>query len=481
MKKTLCILLVIATLVLGVFSLAACNKEDVIVSSGEYIADVTALVSAPDADSLLSSDDLAKIEKAMDDTLDETEKQAALKDAVAVLYKSANDSRINHNGVSLMVQRSLGGSEQGRVYMNGFTLQNGKNWYYQLPAQAAEGDVAGFEIIAKMMAPIAGNLQIAYTTGDDSYDYFYIMGSTTQIDCSSNVFPYASYVIPEGETATHYDSFEAYQADRNCRYSQLELNNMGVLESLDLLKDCSIEHNEEGYYSVKFSIDCENATDEQLTEFQKYSKLDLDIGTFPIDNTVNGWNAELEVWDNGYVRSFRSYEVWDMVVTVIGMPFPVASTPSNEFVYVWNADEILKVVAQDEGASSVLNANLIASEEDKIQACIDYYISKAQNETVFIFDFFTLFIVLAACIVGAIIIVAIVLAILFKKGKLPKLQAAIERDKARRKAIVEQNKEDKAHKKEIKEEKKAHKHHNDDAQDADNQETIVIPSDNDQE
>lgn len=48
-----------------------------------------------------------------------------------------------------MVQRSLGGNEQGRVYMNGFTLQSGGKWYYQLASQAAKGDVAGFETIAK--------------------------------------------------------------------------------------------------------------------------------------------------------------------------------------------------------------------------------------------------------------------------------------------------------------------------------------------
>lgn len=70
------------------------------------------------------------------------------------------------------------------------------------------------------------------------------------------------------------------------------------------------------------------------------------------------------------------------------------------------------------------------------------------------FDFFTFTIALVSSVVGAIIIVAIVLAILFKKGKLPKLQAAIERDKERRKAITAQNKEDKAEKKELKEEKK---------------------------
>lgn len=77
--------------------------------------------------------------------------------------------------------------------------------------------------------------------------------------------------------------------------------------------------------------------------------MDLDIGvkSFTISNTISGWRAELEVWENGYVRAFRSYEDWNMVVKVIGMKVPVKSEPSNEFVYVWNDDEIASLLAQD--------------------------------------------------------------------------------------------------------------------------------------
>lgn len=452
-KKALSVLLVIVVLVVGIFSLCACNKEEIAVSDGGYIKDVESIATAPKGvASLLDSDDNALIAKALDDSLSEEEKAEATKQAVALLYEKANNSRIDNEGVSLMVQHSLGGSEQGRVYMNGFTLQNGKNWYYQLPAQAAEGDVAGFEFIAKLMAPIAGNLQIAYTTGDDSYEYFYIMGSNTMINCAFNTFPYATYVIPDGNEPTSYDSFEAYQADRNCRESQLELNNIGVIECKELMTNCTIEHKD-GYYAVTFEMDCENATQEQLDEFQRFSKLDLDIGTIPLKNTIKNWRAELEVWDTGYVKTFRSYEVWDMIVDILS-GYPVSSTPSNEFVYVWNADEILSIVSQDEEARVIINNNILADDETKIQKCIEFYVSKAKNGTVFVMDFFTLILILVACVVAIIIIVSVTLAILFKKGKLPKLAAAVERDKARRKAITEQNKADRERKKELKDEKK---------------------------
>ena len=458
-KKITLLLLVFTLVFASAFFLVACNSDDHVVSTGEFLKDVANVVKMPDFASLFTADDNAAITKGVEEaakaTDDATRDEEAIKDAVMLLYNTANTSRLNNEkgkkGTSLMVQRSLGGNAQGRVYMNGFTLQSGGKWYYQLASQAAKGDVAGFETIARIMSPIAGNLQVAYTLDSQKYMYAYIMGTATQMDCSSNVFPYATFTIPKGDEPKEYDGFEAYQADRNCRDGQLELNNMRIYE--DLLKDCEIQC-ENGVYSVKFAIDCENGDKQHLEDFQKNSRMDLDIGvkSFTISNTISGWRAELEVWENGYVRAFRSYEDWNMVVKVIGMNVSVKSEPSNEFVYVWNNDEIASLLAQDKRLEVTLrNAK---TTQDKIDHSIDYYANIAQNGSEFVFDFFTFTIALVSSVVGAIIIVAIVLAILFKKGKLPKLQAAIERDKERRKAITAQNKEDKAEKKELKEEKK---------------------------
>lgn len=459
MKKIVCISLIVAVLVMSAFFMVACNEQEAVPSTGEFLKDVASIVKKPNAESLFDAQDAAALEKGVlesqksDD--DSSKDKAAIAKAVMILYNTANDSRLNNErykkGTSLMVQRSLGGNAQGRVYMNGFTLQSGSRWYYQLASQAAKGDVAGFETIAKIMSPIAGNLQVAYTLDSQKYMYAYIMGTATQMDCSSNVFPYASFIIPKGSEPKEYDGFDAYREDRNCRDGQLELNNMRIYE--DLLKDCEIQYAN-GVYSVKFAIDCENGNKEELEDFQAKSRLDLDIGvkSFTISNTISGWRAELEVWDNGYVRAFRSYENWDMIVKVIGMNVPVKSEPSNEFVYVWNNDEIASLLAQDKRLEVTLrNAK---NNQEKVDHSIDYYANIAQNGSEFVFDFFTFTIALVSSVVGAIIIVAIVLAILFKKGKLPKLQAAIERDKERRRAITAQNKEDKAEKKEFKEEKR---------------------------
>ena len=184
MKKIVCIFAVIIVLCSCTLFFVACNKEEVIAPTGDFLADVAKISTRPDYESIFSDGDVTLIQKAVDGSATADE----MKDAVLALYNTANRSRISENkGLSLMVQDSLGGNKMGRVYMHGFTLQKGDKWYYQLVSQAAEGDVAGFEGFAELLSPIAGNLQVAYTSGDGKYHYAYIMGSDTQLDCSPDI------------------------------------------------------------------------------------------------------------------------------------------------------------------------------------------------------------------------------------------------------------------------------------------------------
>ena len=450
MRKFVCILAAIIVLFSCTLFFVACNKEEVVAPTGDFLADIAKISTRPDYESLFSAGDVALIRSVLDETASLDEK----KDAVMTLYDTANRSRISENkGLSLMVQDSLGGSAQGRVYMHGFTLQYGDKWYYQLASQAAEGDVAGFEALAELLSPIAGNLQVAYTGGDGKYHYAYIMGSDTQLDCSVTTFPYASYIIPEGDEPKVYDSFEAYQDERNCRDSQLELNNMRIYKSLLNDDDLSIEYNEaQRFYTVKFSINCTNQDSDEFWDFQLMSKRDLDTGTFlTINNTIVGWRAEVEIWDNGYVKAFRSYEDWKM--RVIGND--IDSHPQNKFEYLWKADEIVSVISQNENIKSIMDTYLDATDEEIIDHAIDYY---SDPQSVYVFDWFTFWIALAASVVGVIIIVIVILAILVKVGKAPKLEAALKRmaqkDRERRQAIKDQDAKDKEEKKERKVEKK---------------------------
>lgn len=98
----------------------ACNKEEVIAPTGDFLADVAKISTRPDYESIFSDGDVTLIQKAVDGSATADE----MKDAVLALYNTANRSRISENkGLSLMVQDSLGGNKMGKVYMHGFTLQ----------------------------------------------------------------------------------------------------------------------------------------------------------------------------------------------------------------------------------------------------------------------------------------------------------------------------------------------------------------------
>lgn len=454
MKKAISIILLAVVLVSSAVFFVACDKEETVAPTGDFLADIAKIGTRPNYESIFSDKDVDLIAKAVakSATLDET------KDAVMALYDTANRSRISENkGLSLMVQDSLGGNKMGKVYMHGFTLQSGDRWYYQLASQAAEGDVEGFEVLADILSPIAGNLQVAYTKGDDKYHYAYIMGSDTKIDCSVPTFPYATFIIPEGDEPFVYDGFDEFQAERNCRDSQLELTNMRIYKSLLNDDDISIEYNEsEKFYTLKFSINCEDRNRWEFIDFEAMSQLDLDTGTFlEINNTIVGWRAEVEIWDNGYVKAFRSYENWKMNV----LTNDIDSNPQNEFEYLWNADEIVAVISQDEHIKEIMDTYFDADDIEIIEKAIDYY---SDPQSVYVFDWFTFWIAFGSSIVGAIIIVIVILVILVKVGKAPKLEAALKRmaqkDRERRQAIKEQDRIDKEEKKELKTEKKEAKH-----------------------
>lgn len=56
-----------------------------------------------------------------------------------------------------------------------------------------------------------------------------------------------------------------------------------------------------------------------------------------------------------------------MIVKVIGMNVPVESHPSNEFVYAWNNDEILRIIGGDSRIETTLRTNTLASDDVKIE------------------------------------------------------------------------------------------------------------------
>ncbi|MDE6302866.1 MAG: hypothetical protein K2M36_04710, partial [Clostridia bacterium] len=284
-KKILVGILVLAMLLPCTVLFVACNGSkagsDFILAGG----------SRPQYKSLFTSDNQKLIEAAMSDSATEEEKnQAAM-----VLFDTANYSRKN-TSLSLMLQNSNAGISMGDVVMHAFNLKSGDKWYYQLATQVSTGS----EIMNGIMAAFAGFLKVGYTRGDGVYWYSEVIGSASNCDCPVETFPYASYVLTQEPTS--YDE-ESFKEKLHYLDSMLEINNMQFCA--EILKDVNITYNaEQRFYRVEFAVNM-SADRVLITDWYAMAQKDMQVSGNSIKK-YNYYEAVLEVWDNGYAKSFKS-------------------------------------------------------------------------------------------------------------------------------------------------------------------------------
>ena len=148
-KKIPCVFMCIVVLTLAMGAFVACNSSE-LPSTFEMPEG-----SRPDQASLFSAEDMSKINAALSAGATQEQK----KEAVMILYSTANASRIN-TPLSLVVQESDAGISMGRVLMHSFNLRNGDKWYYQL-ATSVKTDSQFFDAI---LAATAGYLKVGRVT-----------------------------------------------------------------------------------------------------------------------------------------------------------------------------------------------------------------------------------------------------------------------------------------------------------------------------
>lgn len=298
----------------------------------------------PNYDSIFSEEDKALIDKAVG--LNATTEE--MKQAVIALYNTANKSRIQ-TPLSLVVQESNAGISLADVVMHAYNLRNGDSWYYQLATsvEPASDDPAA-KLLASITESFAGYVKVAYTLGDGDYWFFAGKGKDYSCDCSITTFPYSVIEIQEKdhpfETPCTLDEFN--NKVHVLSNSIHEICNVDF--SADILSDDITITYQDGYYKVTFSIDCDNAG----TEWYRKAQEDMNEG----DNTIKSYqyyNAVLEVWDNGYAKSFYSSSKRDA-----GM---ASGAPVDNFIYFWNEEEILALVFTD---VNILEGTKIESVDD---------------------------------------------------------------------------------------------------------------------
>ena len=406
-KKILIAVLCVIVLSLSACSMLACNKDEL---PSEFEMPQG---SRPDKASLFSAEDTSTINSAL--APDATQEQ--LKAAVMALYDTANSSRIN-TPLSLVVQESDAGIDMGNVIMHAFNLRDGDKWYYQL---ATSVDVFGNPALSAIVSAFAGYLKVGYSTGDGNYYYFGELGPQFKCDCSIPTFPYATFVIPVDENAKPEDkpfanamTLEEFNSTLNVLKSIHEINNMDFCK--EIIADDPVITFSDGVYRVEFAVDTQNSDAELLEKWYAMPQKDMQVGGQSIKQ-YNSYTAVLEVWDNGYAKSFESHADRDA-----GM---ASGKPVDKYSYIWDEQRILNLAKQDQ-AISFSDEKSILSIDDYIEFKLEMKIVEKKLGSLEIAG------IVIGCVVAVVIAIVVTIEVLVKKGKLPKLAAKREKKKQKR-------------------------------------------------
>lgn len=411
-KKILSAVLVVFLMATTLYCFIACNRVEMEgnLAKGSY----------PDSlEKLLGSSDAEKINAALSDTATEDEK----KDAVMALYNVANQSRMN-TSLSLMLQESDAGIDMGSVIMHAFNLRYGDKWFYQLATQVETGNA----FLNEIMSAFAGYLKVGYATGDGNFYYFGQLGPQFKCDCSVETFPYATYVIPADENDEN-KPFSKPMNEQELKQELHYLNSMHEINNMKFTKEIIADgavisyNSQEKFYRVEFSVDMQ-ADAQLLEEWFALPKEDMAVGGQTLER-YNSYTAVLEVWDNGYAKSFESHADREA-----GMG---SGKPVDRFEYLWNKREIMEVLQQDERIEEIDKLALLTVED-----YIDYY-----SDPLFVkkqLGGLEIFGIVVGCLVFVAIVVVVTVEVLVRAGKLPKLAAR----RAARKAKRARKKSDKA-------------------------------------
>ena len=398
-------LFAIAVIAVSMFSLFACNKDAshmINLYEGSY----------PDMlDSNFEGDELAVINAGLLENA--TEEQ--LRTAVLTAYNVANRSRRTAD-TSLMLQHTQ--TTNGLMLFNGFELKSGNAWYYQLPTQWTE----------PLLAEFISYTTVAYSLDGETY-YFAHLGSESNPICNElNVFPYATFYLSE-ELQPY--TFEEYKNERRfCLDDQLELCNLKMtLELID--KTSEIIYDAENHvYKVKLVVDCSLDKEtmkewylQAMLEGNKYARIEAAKCK---SRNYYYWYADIEIWDNGYVKSLNYYEKWDSNSSA-------SSEAVSNFKFYYLDDEIMAIATQDPKytALSEEQQELMTSPQSFVEMYCEAPITppdqiKRPLTPLAIFG------IVFGCVAFAIIVIVVGVEVAVKKGRLPKLAAQREAQKQKR-------------------------------------------------
>ena len=396
-KRVLLLIVALLVVVLSTTALFACNKDE---NKAKHALDLEEGTYPSALPSNFQGDELATVTAGLSSTA--TSEQ--VRSAVLAAYKVANRSRKTAEN-SLMLQVT----DAGLMYFQGFELKSGNAWYYQLPTESA-------------LDPLSNTL-VAYTLDSETF-YFIRLDDGSAPRCKKPNFPYAQFVLTEAPK--QYD-FQGFKDARFFLDDQLELCNMNF-HSVDLIDETSeISYDADKHvYTVKLVVDC---TQPQETMAEWYEQTWKEGNKYSPMGAIEEryykyWNAEIEIWENGYVKYVKYDEKWE------SDNFIVNSTATSEFKFFYDEDEILAFLKQDPKYAEKTEEE--QAEMTTLASFIEMYSNRELQKAPL--KPWHIAVIVIGCAIFAVIVIVVTIEILVKKGKLPKLAA--KREAAKQKKLA---------------------------------------------
>ena len=305
---------------------------------------------APAFASTFDEGELALIASAMQE--DATEQ--TIKQAIAMIYKEANQNKIATAQAITILQGDGGASikigtvtASGTMAVRGIKVQAGNEFYYQ---KAAPVTNCKPDSVVDIIRSKLNQQERAYTNGEDEFLLTYdqstkssaLKGDAAQIkidDPMTTTVPFIPVGVPSSAKIKSFTKAKFYSVGHYLEDPR-EITNFKIVEDYIVLKPLAegqsyIEYNEEeGYYTCRFSLLIEGeGHDDCVDKARDYLRVsanstDLEYGKFDVT---------LEVWSNGYFKKMHDEEQWKG--TSDGTP--TTSTSWYESITYYDFDESL--------------------------------------------------------------------------------------------------------------------------------------------
>lgn len=299
--------------------------------------------------------ELAIIDAGLDEDATDAEKKAA----VLELFNAAD--RIQREADLLFTVSDGGGyaktGAEGYMTVRGFYFRNEDAYYSQSVGQVTSanlGTIAATDYARNLLD------QLSRTYTSDMQTFYRDKAEDGEHANRPNVT--ASESFPYTSADFSGCASETFNLDDWKEESRI-LNEVGELSNFDFNTDAIknaliVKNNAENLYRIEFELDTSNKNEaydnvvdfarEGLREASKSTDLDYEV-----------YKVVVEIWTNGYIRSFSTVENWEASLKVVSFLPTIhgVSDSSNLVVYFWDWDEVKDVIDDCEDYEEIETAD----------------------------------------------------------------------------------------------------------------------------